>query len=106
MSKASLAHYHRNIEAGRAASRKYYRQNREKVLERQRMQRYNLTEHPTAKACGICGQVPADRLCIDHDHETGKVRGLLCRTCNSGIGLLQDSPELLRRAIKWIEENS
>lgn len=41
---------------------------------------------------------------VDHCHDTGSVRGLLCRTCNSGIGQLKDSKELLRNAIKYLEE--
>jgi len=51
--------------------------------------------------CVICQEeLP---LCIDHDHETGKVRGLLCRLCNAGIGMLRESPEVLRRAIAYLE---
>jgi len=41
---------------------------------------------------------------VDHCHDTGKVRGLLCRKCNSGIGLLKDSPKLLKRALIYLEE--
>ena len=36
---------------------------------------------------------------VDHCHTTNKVRGLLCRNCNLGIGLLKDNPEFLKRAI-------
>lgn len=43
--------------------------------------------------------------CIDHDHETGKIRGILCRTCNRGIGLLKDNVNVLRRAADYIERN-
>jgi hypothetical protein len=42
--------------------------------------------------------------CVDHCHSSGKVRGILCGPCNSGIGLLQDSVELLRLAAKYLEE--
>ena len=40
---------------------------------------------------------------VDHCHTTGKVRGLLCNTCNRGLGLLKDSPELLQRALKYLK---
>lgn len=57
--------------------------------------------------CALCGQPETtsnkERLCIDHDHETGKVRRLLCSNCNRAIGLLGDDPELLRRAAEYIE---
>lgn len=53
--------------------------------------------------CAICGLRPR-KLCVDHCHNTLKVRGLLCRKCNSGIGLLRDSPQLLKRALEYLTE--
>jgi len=41
---------------------------------------------------------------IDHCHSTGKVRGILCNSCNRGIGYLQDNAALLRRAAQYLEE--
>ena len=42
-------------------------------------------------------------LVIDHNHKTGKVRGLLCGSCNTGIGLLKDSPDVLDAAIEYLQ---
>ena len=42
------------------------------------------------------------RLCVDHDHKTGKVRGLLCRRCNSAIGLVNDDIVMLSRCIEYL----
>ncbi len=56
--------------------------------------------------CKLCGMINNGwALAVDHDHKTGKVRGLLCDNCNTGIGMLKDSPELLKKAINYLEEN-
>jgi uncharacterized protein YbaR (Trm112 family) len=47
-----------------------------------------------------------EKLAVDHDHKTGKVRKLLCHNCNRALGLFQDSPELLKKAAKYVEEHS
>ncbi len=46
--------------------------------------------------------VSITRLCIDHNHETGKIRSLLCHDCNTGLGKFKDSPELLAAAIDYL----
>jgi len=54
--------------------------------------------------CWICRMEfeTAAKANIDHNHETGEVRGLLCHSCNTGIGFLGDSPVLLRKAIEYL----
>lgn len=58
--------------------------------------------------CAICKQVPKGDiervLHVDHNHVTGKVRGLLCRHCNHAIGQLKDSLTILRNACQYLEE--
>jgi len=50
--------------------------------------------------CYICGGY--DRLCVDHSHKTGAIRGCLCHKCNAAIGLLGDNEEGVRRAYDYI----
>ncbi len=54
--------------------------------------------------CGICREHPlGEHPTIDHCHVTGAVRGLLCSKCNTGLGLLSDSVETLKKAILYLE---
>ena len=55
--------------------------------------------------CAICKETPRNNrfLGVDHDHDTGRVRGLLCTTCNVGLGALHDSVEILRSALAYLE---
>lgn len=43
------------------------------------------------------------QLAVDHNHETSKVRGLLCRRCNQGLGKFEDNPELLEKAASYLK---
>ena len=50
--------------------------------------------------CTICGDLPTNGKChsIDHDHKTGQIRGVLCSSCNLGLGKFKDDPQLLEFA--------
>jgi hypothetical protein len=56
--------------------------------------------------CAICRQKPAGSFRVDHDHASGRVRGLLCHNCNVLLGHCSDSIEILQRAISYLEGNS
>lgn len=63
--------------------------------------------------CAICGQPEKEQrngiirhLAVDHDHATGKVRALLCQSCNKGLGLFMDSEDLLLAAIAYLRKHA
>jgi hypothetical protein len=51
--------------------------------------------------CQICGD--DERLGVDHCHASGRLRGLLCSRCNTGLGMFRDRPELLAEAIEYLK---
>ncbi|MFF4581359.1 endonuclease VII domain-containing protein [Streptomyces sp. NPDC001389] len=53
--------------------------------------------------CVICRMAPAEH--VDHDHQTGKVRGVLCFSCNAALGQFKDRPDVIRRAAAYVEGN-
>jgi hypothetical protein len=57
--------------------------------------------------CKICGVNPGNskKLSVDHCHSTGKIRGLLCQSCNLAIGLMKDDVGRMEAAIRYILEN-
>ncbi len=55
------------------------------------------------KICGIHQTELKQRLGVDHDHITGKIRGLLCSKCNMGLGYFKDDPKILKEAIEYLQ---
>lgn len=54
--------------------------------------------------CAICCRLP-DRLVVDHDHDTGRVRALLCDNCNKGIGMLGDDLVIVTKAMHYLSRH-
>lgn len=79
-----------NMKFGRAAP---YRQLYAELFEAQR------------GLCGICSE-PMTRPILDHCHTTMNIRGLLCQNCNIGLGQFKDKPELLEKAMHYIQTNA
>jgi hypothetical protein len=64
---------------------------------------YRFLEAGQGGRCAICLQrPPSGRLHVDHDHQTGRIRGLLCGSCNKALGLFRDDPARMRRAATYL----
>lgn len=111
--------YAKNRDFWRAKRRDYYykhkdnpefkRQMRNSVLQHDfgiTIEQYEALSETQNGLCAICKNVCASgkQLAVDHNHTTGKVRGLLCRRCNQGIGLFEDEPALLQGAAEYLKE--
>jgi hypothetical protein len=105
----------KNLEQSRAQERErlrcWRRANPEKKRAQKLRQEYGLSLEQFAEllraqrnACAICQAPNAD--CIDHCHASGRVRGVLCRSCNAGIGQFRDDPKLLLDAADYVEEHA
>lgn len=86
-------------------------QYRRKYIEREfgiKYEQYDQMLEEQKGVCAICGcsetKPNAKYLAVDHNHETGIVRGLLCNNCNRALGLLKDNKEILQNAIKYLEK--
>lgn len=66
------------------------------------LEQFEYQKHIQGGRCVICQKEKP--LVVDHDHETGKMRALLCATCNAGIGMLGDDYGTIRRAEKYVRK--
>lgn len=120
-------HYARHAPRKRAAAREYRREHLAEKAEYQRRYRAakpditrwietrrNFGLEPgevaamlTAQAnrCAVCRTADPGKSawCIDHDHRTGEIRGILCAACNKAIGFFRDSPESMRAAADYVQ---
>jgi hypothetical protein len=115
-----------NPEKKKAQHQDWYQRNKERLLTDPRRIRAQRAHH-LRKTYGItieeyevmleaqggtcvCGVTePGGRyknFLVDHDHETGEIRGLLCYTCNSAVGLVQDDPEVLRALADYLVQHA
>jgi len=69
---------------------------------------YNQMLEQQEGCCAICGVsscASGRNFAVDHCHTTGMIRGLLCQFCNTALGQFQDSPEILTKAISYLEKS-
>ncbi|WP_345543478.1 endonuclease VII domain-containing protein [Microbacterium jejuense] len=124
----------RDPEKAREYRRAYYERNKERLQAQQRergrrnyaaqpqayrarsrkarLKTYGLTPESYAAMlesqggkCKLCG-LADDRMPVDHSHETGEVRGILCTSCNTGLGLFREDTALMLRAIEYLTRSS
>lgn len=114
------AHCYEPVDPGRRANAKFCSRrckNNASQIGRSRRymlkRKYGLTEDGFAEllasqggGCAICGTTEpggrAQQFHVDHHHETGTVRGILCTNCNSGLGQFKDDPSLLEAAVRYL----
>ena len=108
MNKAKIAEY----------NREYRQKNREKLAKMRRNNhlqcRYGITLEDYDQMlevqqgrCAVCSSKPQmKRLAVDHNHSTGKVRGLLCDRCNRALGLLNDDYQIAKSMESYLRENT
>ncbi len=85
--------------------RKMYYKPHEKIRQQLKITQedYEALVNKSQGACEVCGDTEG-RLCIDHCHDTKKVRGMLCHNCNTALGLIKDNKETLRSLIQYLEQ--
>lgn len=107
MRKRNREWHKTNPERSRAISRRKWMKARYGIT----VERYDEMLAAQGGKCAICGS-PDGRgghpgygltFCVDHDHETQALRGLLCHPCNRGLGQFRDDPDLLRAALAYLE---
>lgn len=106
----------RNPEHVRRLARENHQRNKRKRPAARRLYTYGLSEEQfealrarQGDCCAICARTDSGRpghdWYVDHNHVTGKVRGLLCLTCNAGLGQFYDNPVRLRAAAQYLEDS-
>jgi len=114
-------YYQRHKEKMSIINKNYYNNHKKEIIKRHReyflksLYGLSITEFNNLlltqnNRCAICKE-PLDlqnphSVVIDHDHLTGKIRGILCNKCNLAIGLLRDNPEYTKRATEYLERNN
>jgi hypothetical protein len=110
-----LSHPRKVYKDRKAESKRYRQKYPDKVKASLLKSRYGITVENYNQmlvsqdgVCSICKGINSNGkpLFIDHNHETGKVRELLCTTCNSAIGLLKENPFLALEVARYLERHS
>ena len=107
----------RNLtEEAKIKHREYYQKRKESQKNAKLLRQYGISLEKYRETldsqngkCIICGKSETENgkmLAVDHDHKTGKVRGLLCNNCNVAVGFMQDDPSLALKINQYLVERS
>lgn len=122
---------YKDPEKAKQKRKEYYAKNRERLIQQakaynkahpewyaihkrhaERKIRYGITKEQYEallvcqnNLCAICKEPSDKSLCVDHDHKTGKIRGLLCFDCNRALGCIGDSSESAFRMFEYLKEH-
>ena len=109
-------HYLKNKDKIDQQAKDWYHNNKERYYGNTIKRKYGLTlnEYNALRLeqdykCAICGdheEVVGKKMYVDHNHNTKKIRKLLCAKCNVGIGMLKDSAEVLLKAAQYLQEHN
>lgn len=125
LARKQKEYYQQNKEKASVYGKEYYKKNKESLLVKQKntyyLSLYGITSidykellEKQKGLCLICGKPERTRknncdslrnLAVDHCHTTGRVRGLLCRACNTLIGLAEEDTNTLRSAVDYLEKH-
>lgn len=109
-------HYEKHKDKIDQRAKDWYENNKERHVNNALLRKYGVTldQYNLLRAqqdfrCAVCNAHETDvgkQMFVDHDHVTGKIRKLLCTKCNVGIGMLQDNPDIMERAAKYIRDHN
>lgn len=104
------SYYYRTHEARLMASQKWRNLNKKQRQEKHLRSKYGLTfERYNAlldkqhNSCKLCGKNPIRTPVVDHNHRTGRIRGIVCQKCNIIIGMYESCPEVLTLVPQYLE---
>jgi len=117
--KGGAIWYKKNKKTRAVKAKSYYQKNKHKFSKQARankLKKYDLTFEKVEEllqnqnhVCLICNRTEPRynrKLRLDHNHKTGKFRGFLCNNCNTGLGMFEDNPDFLYKAIEYLLEHN
>ena len=112
--KAEPAKYSQYLAKQAIRTKRYYNTEKGRARQIERnyglsMKEYKILLEVQNNVCAICRGLPTENLkylSVDHNHTTGKVRGLLCQRCNRALGFVKEDVEIVSRLLEYIKKHN